>query len=146
MPPTTSRLKAIETRLTASIEALALAGFTVDRGHPAKNLTKKHVWINLVYFDERPGPHTAPAYKRDQDITAEIIVRVSTDGNDAATLRDLVYDTAQSIEDALRIDPGLSDDVLYGGVVRGAIDSFTDTDGRVAAIQLDAQYLARNTG
>lgn len=140
-----SRLKAVERRLVTIIDGRTpgLDGVAVDRGHPGEHLTREHVWIDRTRFGEQAVSLAETNRKRDQDVTVEIMVRVSQEGDDVTALKDRCLDVVDEVEEALRADPDLAGAALFGGISGGEVDSFADTDGRVCAARLDATYKAR---
>jgi hypothetical protein len=142
---TGSRLKAIDQALKTVIAARTpgLTGVQVERGHPGELLQREAVWVDRILLEEDFKYLAATNQRKLQKITAQILVRVRADGDDAAALRDRALDVADEVEEALRGDISLSGAADFGGVQSGEVDSFTDTDGRVCAIRLDATYTAR---
>lgn len=137
-----SRLKAIENALLTTIDAGTDATTTITRGHPGDNLTREAVWIGNVRFGERAAA-LSPQTPRRQQITYEIIVRVSQQGDDFPTLRDRAYTIADQVEEAIHADVSVAGSADFGGIEGGEVDSWLDTDGRAAAIALDATFTAR---
>ena len=129
-----SRLSAIDIALRDKIDAGTDATVTVTRGHPGEHLSYESVWIADITFDER-SQHLGND-KRRQDLNAVIVCRVRQDGDDYPALRTRVCEIADDVEEALRADDELAQAVNFGGISAGAMDSFSDTDGRVAAVEL----------
>ena len=142
---TGSRLKAIDTQLKTIIAARAgLAAVQVTRGHPGQHLTREAIWTDRIVIEDAEVAHLSPpASKRRQTITADVFVRVSQEGDDAAALRDRCFDLADEVEEALRADPSLGDAAEWGVVTSAEQDDFADSDGRVCVVVLTATYKAR---
>lgn len=139
-----SRLAAVQDKVLAALQVQpALSGIQVTKGHPGQHLKREAIWIDRLHFEERAVSLRATNHKRDQEVTVEIVVRVSKQGNDPGDTRARAYSLADEVEEALRANPTLSGEAFYGGVSGGEVDSFTDTDGRVCAVVLEATYRTR---
>lgn len=136
-----SRLLAIETALQTTLAA-AIPTVPVTRGHPGEALTREAVWIGNVRFGERAAA-LSPQSPRRQQITYELVVRISQEGDDFPTLRDRCYTVADQVEEAIHADLSVAGSADFGQIEAGEIDSWLDTDGRVAALVLDAVFTAR---
>lgn len=145
--PLGSRLKAAETAILSALETRqgaggALVDVFLARGNPGPDFKRECVWIEELSFTEGPGP-ASPQLKRDQYLTVHILVRISRATSDDPALADRAYDVADEVEEALRADANLAQEVLYGGIVSGEKAFYNDKDGRLCVVHLEGRWRAR---
>lgn len=140
--PLGSRLKAVEEQLVAVLVARpGLAGVQISRAHPGKDLDRETIWIERVRFGEKAKALSGGSNPRRQTVSVEVIVRVSQEGNDIPGVKDRAYALADEAEEAIRANISLNGAGDFGGVEGGEAECFVDTDGRVAAVQLDSSWV-----